>query len=76
MAKLSYHSVESGARIAGFKPEPGLEVKLVSPTEIVRLIRSGTFGSQLHIGALLLAELAGFLVLPSRVSTQVSHVRC
>jgi len=56
--------VESGERVAGFEPEPGLEVKLVSPTDLVRLIRSGTFGSQLHIGALLLAELAGFLVLP------------
>jgi 8-oxo-dGTP pyrophosphatase MutT (NUDIX family) len=64
----SIHSffVESGERIAGFEPEPGLEVKLVSASEIVRLIRSGTFRSQLHIGALLLAELAGFLVLPRR----------
>jgi hypothetical protein len=28
------------------------------------LIRSGVFVSQLHIGALLLAELNGFLTLP------------
>jgi 8-oxo-dGTP pyrophosphatase MutT (NUDIX family) len=62
--KIHSFFVESRERIAGFEPEPGLEVKLVSPTEIVRLIRSGTFRSQLHIGALLLAELAGFLVLP------------
>ena len=47
-----------------FQPEPGISVKLVSPTEIVRLIRSGVFVSQLHIGALMLAELNGFLTLP------------
>jgi len=56
--------VETGERSAAFAPEPGLEVKLVSPADIVRLIRAGTFTSQLHIGALLLAELAGFLALP------------
>jgi ADP-ribose diphosphatase len=56
--------VEAGERIAAFKPEPGVEAKLVSPAEIVRLIRAGNFVSQLHIGALLLAELHGFLALP------------
>jgi len=52
--------VEAGERANGFKPEPGITVKLVTPAEIVRLIRSGVFLSQLHIGALLLAELNGF----------------
>jgi len=56
--------VEAGERIAGFEPEPGVEAKLVSPAEIVRLIRAGEFVSQLHIGALLLAELHGFVALP------------
>jgi 8-oxo-dGTP pyrophosphatase MutT (NUDIX family) len=56
--------VEAGDRVAAFKPEPGVEPKLVSPAEIVRLIRAGEFVSQLHIGALLLAELHGFLALP------------
>jgi ADP-ribose pyrophosphatase len=56
--------VEAGERANGFKPEPGISVKLVSPAELVRLIRSGVFVSQLHIGALLLAELNGFLTLP------------
>jgi 8-oxo-dGTP pyrophosphatase MutT (NUDIX family) len=56
--------VEAGERIAAFKPEPGVEAKLVSPAEVVRLIRTGNFVSQLHIGALLLAELHGFLALP------------
>jgi len=47
-----------------FRRKPGITVKLVSPAEIVRLIKSGVFASQLHIGALLLAELNGFLALP------------
>jgi ADP-ribose pyrophosphatase len=56
--------VEAGERSAAFEPEPGLTVKLVSPAEIARLIRAGRFESQLHLGALLLAELNGFLALP------------
>jgi 8-oxo-dGTP pyrophosphatase MutT (NUDIX family) len=56
--------VEAGERIASFEPEPGMRVKLASPAEIVRLIRAGTFSSQLHIGALLLADMHGFLALP------------
>jgi len=56
--------VEAGKRAAAFEPEAGMSVKLVSPAEIVRLIQAGTFTSQLHIGALLLAELHGFLALP------------
>jgi 8-oxo-dGTP pyrophosphatase MutT (NUDIX family) len=56
--------VAAGVRAADFEPEPGISVKLVSPAEIVRLIRRGEFVSQLHIGALLLAELHGFIALP------------
>ena len=58
--------VEAGERIPAFEPEPGIEVKLVSPADIVRMIRAGDFVSQLHIGALLLAELHGFLALPRK----------
>jgi ADP-ribose pyrophosphatase len=56
--------VEAGERIAGFRAEPGLTVKLVPPAEIVRLIKAGEFASQLHLGALLLADLHGRLSLP------------
>jgi hypothetical protein len=56
--------VEAGKRVASFEPEAGMRVKLVSPAEIACLIQAGTFKSQLHIGALLLAELHGFLALP------------
>ena len=58
--------VEAGRRVNGFAPEPGMQVKLVSPAEIARLIRTGRFVSQLHIGALLLAELHGFNALPRK----------
>ena len=58
--------VEAGTRVNAFQPEPGISVKLVSPAEIVRLIRSGGFVSQLHIGALMLADLNGFLALPRK----------
>lgn len=58
--------VAAGERIAKFQPEPGISVKLVSPAEIVRLIKRGEFVSQLHIGALLLAELHGFIALPRK----------
>jgi ADP-ribose diphosphatase len=58
--------VETGERVADFKPEPGLTVKLASPAEVVRLITTGNFASQLHMGSLLLAELRGFLVLPRK----------
>jgi ADP-ribose pyrophosphatase len=56
--------VAAGERVAEFEPEPGLTVKLVSPAELSRLITRGEFVSQLHIGALLLAELRGFIALP------------
>jgi ADP-ribose pyrophosphatase len=58
--------IEAGERMADFKPEPGLTVKLVSPAEIVRMIKTGVFVAQLHVGALLLAELNGFLTLPKQ----------
>jgi len=60
--------VETGERAAKFEPERGIAVKLVKPAELARMIRNGEFVSQLHIGALLLAELHGFLVLPRRAS--------
>jgi 8-oxo-dGTP pyrophosphatase MutT (NUDIX family) len=58
--------VEAGERSADFQPEPGLTVKLASPAEVARLIMRGDFVSQLHIGALLLAELHGYLTLPRK----------
>ena len=39
---------------------------LMSPEDVVGLIMSGDFVSQLCIGTLMLAEVHGFLVLPSK----------
>jgi ADP-ribose pyrophosphatase len=55
--------VETAERISDFVPEPGITVKLVTASELVSLIKSGEFVSQLHLGALLLAQLRSFIVL-------------
>jgi ADP-ribose pyrophosphatase len=41
--------------------EPGIELKLVSPAQLAEQIRAGEFVLQLHIGAVLLAGLHGFI---------------
>ena len=53
--------VETGERATSWQPETGIDVKLVTPAELGGLIQSGEFVLQLHIGALLLAGLAGFI---------------
>jgi len=53
--------VETGPRQAGHPGETGIEVKLVTLQELGDLIRTGTFTLQLHIGALMLAGLRGFI---------------
>jgi ADP-ribose pyrophosphatase len=55
--------MEAGERVADFVPESGLTVKLVTASELAGMIKSGEFVSQLHLGALLLAELPSFIVL-------------
>lgn len=55
--------LETGERVDEFVPEPGIAAKLVTASELVDMIRSGEFVSQLHLGALLLAELRSFIVL-------------
>jgi ADP-ribose pyrophosphatase len=54
---------ETGERTAAFQPEPGMTVKLMTPAELVSMIVAGDFVQQLHLGALLLAELNSFLKL-------------
>ena len=55
--------VEAGDQIDPFLAEPGLSVKMVDPAELVALIKAGEFVSQLHLGALMLAEMQAFLQL-------------
>jgi 8-oxo-dGTP pyrophosphatase MutT (NUDIX family) len=53
--------VETGPRQVDQPGEAGIEVELVSPAELAGLIRAGTFTLHLHIGALMLAGMQGFL---------------
>lgn len=61
--RIHSYFLETGERVDDFVPEPGILAKLVTGSELVRMIRSGEFVSQLHLGALLLAELRSFIVL-------------
>lgn len=53
--------VECGPRASDAVPEAGIEVRLVTPAELAGLIRSGDFTLQLHIGALMLAGMHGYI---------------
>jgi 8-oxo-dGTP pyrophosphatase MutT (NUDIX family) len=55
--------LEAGDRVDNFVPERGISARLVTASELSGMIRSGEFVSQLHLGALLLAELRSFIVL-------------
>jgi ADP-ribose pyrophosphatase len=57
--------VETGERVADFSPEPGIDVELKTPAELAAMIKRGEFVQQLHLGALMLAELHNFLKLPA-----------
>ena len=53
--------VATGANAERPASEAGIELRLVTPAELGALIRSGEFVLQLHIGAILLAGLAGHI---------------
>jgi 8-oxo-dGTP pyrophosphatase MutT (NUDIX family) len=53
--------VEAGLRAPGQQIEAGIELNLVSPDELAAMIFSGEFTQQLHIGALMLAGMRGFI---------------
>ena len=53
--------VEAGPRPQGATIEAGIELNLVSPDELSAMIFSGEFPLQLHIGALMLAGMRGFI---------------
>jgi ADP-ribose pyrophosphatase len=61
--RIHSYFLQTGERINDFIPEPGLAVELATAAELVALIKSGEFVSQLHLGALLLAELKSFISL-------------
>ena len=53
--------VATAARAEQPASEAGIELRLVTPAELGALIQSGEFVLQLHIGAILLAGLAGHI---------------
>jgi 8-oxo-dGTP pyrophosphatase MutT (NUDIX family) len=53
--------VATAARAEAPASEAGIELRLVTPAELSTLIQSGEFVLQLHIGAILLAGLAGHI---------------
>ena len=59
--KIHSFFVEAGPRPAGQTIEAGIELNLVSPDELAAMIISGEFTLQLHIGALMLAGMRGFI---------------
>jgi len=56
--------VEAGNQVQDFEPESGMTIALLTPAELVALIRAGEFPQQLHLGAMLLAQMRSFLTLP------------
>lgn len=61
--RIHSYFLETGERIEDFTPEKGLTVELVTPSQLVSMIKSGEFILQMHLGALLLAELRSFVAL-------------
>lgn len=59
--RLHSFFVEAEASTGAKPNERGIELKLVSPAQLAKLILAGDFVLQLHIGALLLAGLHGFI---------------
>jgi ADP-ribose pyrophosphatase len=47
--------IETESRIAGFACEPGVEVRLVTPAELLGLVLDGTLSAQVQLGTLLQA---------------------
>jgi 8-oxo-dGTP pyrophosphatase MutT (NUDIX family) len=62
--RVHSYFVQTGPRLPDFEPEAGLAVRLVTSSELVRLIREGEFDAQANLGTLLLAVLLGHLKLP------------
>ncbi len=59
--KVHSFFIEAGEKAADHKAETGIEVRLVTPAELVGIIKAGQFDSQQHLGTLLLARLHGVL---------------
>jgi ADP-ribose diphosphatase len=59
--RLHSFYVETGPAPERKNIEPGLELMLVQPSQLAKLIADGEFTLQLHIGTLLLAGMHGYI---------------
>jgi ADP-ribose pyrophosphatase len=57
--------IEIENQMPNFRPEEGLTIQLVTPSELVEMILSGSFEAQANLGTLLLAAIRGHFQLPS-----------
>src|SRR5262249_32846001 len=64
-----------GCPAASSAPEPAIVVKLVTPAQLAQLIRNREFVLQLHIGALLLAGLHGYIGFSSFQAHGIKRIR-
>lgn len=62
--RIHSYFLQAGERADDFVPEPGVTAELATPSELTAMIRSGELIQQVHLGALLLAQMRGFLTLP------------
>jgi 8-oxo-dGTP pyrophosphatase MutT (NUDIX family) len=67
--------IEAGDRITDARPEPGIEVDLITLKRLLEMIRYGGFIAQLHIGAVFQAGLLGFLELAPLLNEYRTDVR-
>lgn len=61
--RIHSYFLRTGEQIENFQPEAGMTVKLVTAADLVRMIKAGEFVQQMHLGALLLAQLQSFIEL-------------
>ena len=59
--RIHSYFVETGSRVEKHVAEAGIELRLVTPEVLAALILAGQFDLQLHIGAILLAGMHGYL---------------
>lgn len=57
--------IETETQMPNFRHEDGLTIHLVTPSELVDMIVSGSFDAQANLGTLLLAVIHGHFKLPS-----------
>jgi 8-oxo-dGTP pyrophosphatase MutT (NUDIX family) len=63
--RVHSYFIEAETRVPDFRPEEGVMTQLVTPSELLDLVLSGSFDAQTDLGTLLLAIIHGYLKLPS-----------